>query len=109
VKKKRGIEHLHVDAQLVHMAYARIDVEKLSGRFHRAGSLVVAPAPQPDVAVDDPQSVGPGIAGRGRRSRIECKRLESPFALVEVIPGRFGLVYVRIDIYAKHTSSCRPS
>ena len=89
------------------MAYARIDIEKLAGRFYRSRPFVIAPAPESDVAVDDPQAVRPGVARRRRSSRIERDRLEAAFTIVEVFPGCFRFVYMGIDIYAKHGSSFR--
>src|SRR6185503_19767287 len=102
---KRWVEHLHVDAQFVHVAYPGFDVDQLTGCFYRSSSRVIAPAPESDVTVDHPQAVRPGVARRGRSSRIERHRLEAAFTVVEVFPGCFRLVYMRIDVYTKHGSS----
>ena len=107
MEEKSRVEHLHVDAQLVHVAQPGFHVEKLPGRLNRSRSLVIAPAPESDRAVDQPEAVRPGIARRRRRSRIERDRLEAACAIVEVFPGRFRFVYMRIDVYTKHGSSCR--
>jgi len=107
VQEKSRVEHLHVDAQLVHVAHAGFHVEQLARCFYRSSSLVIAPAPESDVAVDDPEAMRPGVARRRRSSRIECNRLEAAFTIVEVFPGCFRLVYMGIDVYAKHGSSLR--
>ena len=105
VEKKRRVEHLHVDAQFVHVAYAGLYVQQLARCLYGSRSLVIAPASESDVAVDDPEAVRPGIARRRRSSRIERNRLEAAFTIVEVFPGCFRFVYMGIDVYAKHGSS----
>jgi hypothetical protein len=105
VEEQSGIEDLHVDAQLVHVAYPCFHVQELPGRLNSSRSLVIAPAPESDRAVDEPEAVRPGIARRRRSSRIECDGLEAACPVVEVFPGCFRFVYMRIDVYAKHGSS----
>jgi hypothetical protein len=107
VEEQGGVEHLHVDAQLVHVAYPGFHVQELPGRFNGSRSFVIAPAPEPDRAVDEPETVWPGIARRRRGSRIDCDRLEAARPIVEVFPGRFRFVYMRIDVNSKHRSSFR--
>jgi len=107
MEKKSRVKHLHVDAQLVHVAYARFHVEEFAGCLHSSGSFVIAPAPEPDGAVDEPEAVRPGIARRRRCARINRDRFEAACSVVEVFPGRFRFVYVGIDVYAKHSSSHR--
>jgi hypothetical protein len=105
VEKKRRVEHLHIDAQLVHVTYPGFHVQELARRLNGSRSLVIAPASESDVAVDDPQAVRPGVARCRRSSRIERKRRKAAFTIVEVFPGCFRLVYMCIDVYAKHGSS----
>ena len=87
------------------MAQARLYVQKLAGRLNRAGSSIVAPAPEQDRAVDHPKPVRPRIAGRRRRSGIKCHRLEMALTFREVIPSCIRLVHMGIDIDSKHDSS----
>ena len=105
MEEQGRVEHLHIDAQLVHVAYPGFHVQKLAGRLNGSGSLVIAPAPESDRAVDKPEAVRPGIARRGRSSRIERDRLEAACPVLEVFPGGFRFVYMRINVYAKHGSS----
>jgi hypothetical protein len=105
MEEKSRVENLHVDAQLVHVAYSGFDVQELAGRLHSSGSLVIAPASESDSAVDEPEAVRPAITRRRRSARIERDRLEAARAIVEIFPGSFRFVYVRIDVYAKHGSS----
>ncbi len=107
MEKKSRVEHLHVDAQLVHVPYPGFHVEKLARRFYGSRSLVIAPASESDGAVDKPEAVRPGVARRRRSSRIERDRLKAASLIVEVFPGRFRFVYMGIDVYAKHGFSFR--
>src|SRR6185295_14581599 len=105
VQEQRRIQYLHVDAQLVHVAHASIDVEKFPGRLHRAGAFVIAPAFELDRAVDQPEEVRSGVARRGGRSRIDQYRFEAPRAVIEIFPGGVTFIYMSIDIDSKHVSS----
>ena len=107
VEKKRRVEHLYIDAQFVHVAYAGFYVQQLARSLYGSRSLVIAPASESNVAVDDPEAVRPGVARCRRSSRIERNRRKAAFTIVEVFPGCFRLVYMGIDVYAKHGSSLR--
>jgi hypothetical protein len=45
------------------------------------------------------------IARRSRTSGVEGDGLEAARSIIEVFPGGFRFIYMRIDVYAKHGSS----
>ena len=75
-EEERGVEHLHVNVQLVHVGEPGGDVGQLSRRLHRPRAHVVAPAAQPGAAVDEPEPVGScgrrGPSARRGRCRPAC-------------------------------------
>src|SRR5512144_602812 len=87
------------------MAYARIHVDQLACCLDRSRALVVAPAPEPNIAVDHPEPVRPGIARRRGTAGVEGRRFEAARAIIEVFPSRFRFVHMRVDVYTKHFAS----
>src|SRR5262245_66324529 len=105
MEKERRVKDLNIHAQFVHMAQAGANVQQLSRCLDSSRTLVITPAPEPDRAVDKPESVGTGIAGSGCSSRVERDWLKTARAVIEVLPGGFRFVYVCIYIYPEHDSS----
>jgi hypothetical protein len=107
MEENSRVKHLRVDAQLVHVTYPSVHVEEFARRLDGSRSLIIAPASESDSAVDEPEAVRPAITRRRRSARIERDRREAARAIVEVFPGSFRFVYMRIDVYTKHGSSLR--
>src|SRR5262249_8042923 len=89
------------------MAQPGFYIKKLASCLNGSSSFVIAPAPESDRTVDDPEAVRPGISRRRRRSRIERHRLEAAGPVIEIFPGCFRFIYMSVDVYAKHGSSFR--
>ena len=52
-----GVDDLHVDAYLVHVAHARRHVEQFARRDRGVGARVVPPVAQARLSVDEPEAV----------------------------------------------------
>ncbi len=86
----RRVHHLHVDAEVVHVAEAGVDVDQVATREHRVVPLAhQRPRPLHHVVLDRPVAV-------------VDHRAEPPFVRVEVVPRLRRLDDVRVAVDVTH-------
>src|SRR6516225_8652954 len=97
--EKSRIDHLAVDAELIHVLEPQTDISHFS-RCHRQLSSHIA-------ARNNSSIHQPIIEGVLRVSRGDNLRLELPLGFQHVVPGGFVFDYMRIRINNSHRSFSR--